>query len=41
MKNDYEKFLEYERYKNYLRMQPLTDKEYEQKLKAKVKELKI
>lgn len=41
MKNDYEKFLEYERYKNYLRMQPITDREYEQKLKAKAKELKI
>ena len=41
MKNDYEKFLEYERYKNYLRMQPIADREYEQKLKAKAKELKI
>ena len=41
MKNDYEKFLEYERYKNYLRMQSLSDKEYEQKIKAKAEELKI
>ena len=41
MKNDYDKFLEYERYKNYLRMQPLTDKEYEQKIKAKADELEI
>lgn len=36
-----QKWTEYERYKNYLRMQPLTDKEYEKKLKAKAKELKI
>mgnify|MGYP004472880025 CR=1 FL=1 len=36
-----QKWTEYERYKNYLRMQPLSDKEYEQKIKAKAKELKI
>lgn len=36
-----QKLDEYERYKNYLRMQPLSDKEYEQKIKAKAKELKI
>ena len=38
---DYEKLLEYERYKNKLRLQPITDKEYEQKLKAKAEELGI
>ena len=36
-----QKWTEYERYKNYLRMQPLSDKEYEQKIKAKAEELKI
>ena len=36
-----QKWNEYERYKNYLRMQSLSDKEYEQKIKAKAKELKI
>ena len=36
-----QKWTEYERHKNYLRMQPLSDKEYEQKIKAKAKELKI
>lgn len=36
-----QKWREYELYKNYLRMQPLSDKEYEQKIKAKAKELKI
>lgn len=36
-----QKWDEYERYKNYLRMQPLSDKEYEQKIKAKVDELEI
>lgn len=36
-----QKWTEYERYKNYLRMQSLSDKEYEKKLKAKAKELKI
>ena len=36
-----QKWLEYERYKNYLRLQPISDKEYERKLKAKAKELKI
>lgn len=36
-----QKWREYELYKNYLRMQPLSDKEYERKLKAKAKELKI
>lgn len=36
-----QKWDEYERYKNYLRMQPLSDKEYEQKIKAKIDELKI
>lgn len=36
-----QKWAEYERYKNYLRMQHITDREYEQKLKAKAKELKI
>lgn len=41
MKTDYEKILEYERYKNYLRLQPITDKEYEQKCKAKADELGI
>lgn len=38
---DYEKLLEYERYKNKLRLQPISDKEYEQKLKAKADELGI
>lgn len=33
MKTEYEKFLEYEREKNKLRMLPLTDKEYERELK--------
>lgn len=36
-----QKWTEYERYKNYLRMQSISDKEYEQKIKAKAKELKI
>ena len=36
-----QKWTEYERYKNYLRMQSLSDKEYEKKLKAKARELKI
>lgn len=36
-----QKWREYELSKNYLRMQPLSDKEYERKLKAKAKELKI
>ena len=36
-----QKLDEYERYKNYLRMQSLSDKEYEKKLKAKARELKI
>ena len=36
-----QKWQEYERYKNYLRLQPISDKEYERKLKAKAKELKI
>ena len=36
-----QKWMEYERYKNYLRMQPLSDKEYEQKIKAKADELGI
>lgn len=36
-----QKWTEYERYKNYLRMQSLSDKEYEQKIKAKAEELKI
>ena len=35
------KLLIYERYKNYLRSQPISDKEYEQKLKAKADELGI
>lgn len=38
---DQQKWAEYERYKNYLRTQPLTEKDYEQKLKAKAKELRI
>ena len=33
-----EKLLIYERYKNYLRLQPISDKEYEQKLKEVDKE---
>lgn len=41
MKTDYEKILEYERYKNKLRLLPIPDKEYEQKLKAKADELGI
>ena len=41
MKTDCEKLLEYERYKNKLRLQPISDKEYEQKLKAKADELGI
>lgn len=41
MKTDYEKLLEYERYKNKLRLQPISDKEYEEKLKAKADELGI
>ena len=36
-----QKWQEYERYKNYLRLQPIPDKEYERKLKAKAKELGI
>lgn len=36
-----QKLDEYESYKKYLRMQPLSDKEYEQKIKAKAEELKI
>ena len=36
-----QKWQEYERYKNYLRLQPISDKEYERKLKAKAKELGI
>ena len=36
-----QKLDEYESYKNYLRMQPISDKEYEQKIKAKARELKI
>ena len=34
-----QKWQEYERYKNKLRLQPITDKEQEQKLKAKADEL--
>ena len=41
MKTDYEKVLEYERYKNRLRLQPSSDEEYEQKVKAKADELGI
>lgn len=36
-----QKLDEYERYKKYLYMQSLSDKEYEQKIKAKAEELKI
>ena len=36
-----EKLLIYERYKNKLRSQPISDKEYEQKLKAKADELRL
>ena len=36
-----EKLLIYERYKNYLRSQSISDKEYEQKLKAKADELRL
>lgn len=36
-----ERLLIYERYKNKLRLQPIPDKEYEQKLKAKADELGI
>lgn len=36
-----QKWTEYERYKKYLHMQSLSDKEYEQKIKAKAEELKI
>ena len=36
-----ERLLIYERYKNKLRLQPITDKEYERKLKAKADELGI
>ncbi|MGN0452132.1 MAG: hypothetical protein ACI4FN_08500 [Acutalibacteraceae bacterium] len=36
-----QKWREYERYKNKLRLQPIPDKEYEQKLKAKADELGI
>lgn len=35
------KWEEYERYKNKLRLQPISDKEYEQKIKAKADELGI
>ena len=35
------KWEEYERYKNSLRLQPISDKEYEQKLKAKADELRL
>ena len=34
-----EKLLIYERYKKYLRSQPISDKEYEEKRKAKADEL--
>lgn len=36
-----QKWQEYERYKNKLRLLPISDKEYQQKLKAKADELGI
>lgn len=36
-----QKWEEYERYKNYLRSQALSGKEYEQKVKAKANKLRL